>query len=95
MWSISNLIYRIEDGIAIKAEAKYTYISSGIETSNKIWVRLPEPSGNIIPFDDLTEQEVLQWVYDNYDTDTVELKVQEEHNKILSDPNRERLPWLN
>ena len=95
MWTITNLKYRIEDGIAIKAEAKYELVSNNIITSNTIWVRLPEPSSDIIPFEELTEQEVLIWVFANYNTTSVETKVQEDHNKILSQPIQERLPWLN
>lgn len=95
MWTIINLKYRIEDGIAVKAEAKYELINNSIITSNTIWVRLPEPTGDVIPFEQLTEQEILNWVFANYDTALVELKVQEDHNNRLAQPIQEGLPWLN
>ena len=95
MWTITNLKYRTEDGIAIKAAAKYELSDNGIVTSNTIWVRLPEPTGDVIPFDQLTEQEVLAWVFANYDTASVENKVQEDHAKQLAQQIHERLPWLN
>jgi len=95
MWTIVNLKYRVEDGIAIKAEAKYELIDNNIKTFNTIWVRLPEPTGDVIPFEQLTEQEILTWVFALYDTASVEVKVQEDHDKLLAQPVQDGLPWLN
>ena len=95
MWTITNLKYRTEDGIAIKAEAKYELTSSNIKTFNTIWVRLSEPTENIIPFEELTEQQVLGWVFANYNTDEVEEKVLEDHNKKIDEGLGENLPWIN
>ena len=93
MWTVTNIKYRIEDGIAIKVEAKYQLVTDGIITSNTIWVNLIEPTENITPFEELTEQQVLGWVFANYDTNTVELKVLDDHNKKLNLGLGERLPW--
>lgn len=93
MWTITNIKYRIEDGIAIKVEARYELVTGGIITSNTIWVTLTEPTGNITPLEQLTEQQVLGWVFANYDTNTVELKVLDDHNKKLNLGLGERLPW--
>jgi hypothetical protein len=95
MWTVINLIYRKEDNIVIKVGAKYELTTSGITTSNNIWVNLQEPTSVIIPFNNLTEQDALSWVFNGYDTNTVEIKVQDEHNKTLYSPHRDRLPWLN
>jgi hypothetical protein len=95
MWTVTNLKYRTEDGIAIKAEAKYQIVTNNIQTSNTIWVRLPEPAGDVIPFEQLTEQEVLTWVFALYDTASVEVKVQEDHDKLLAQPVQDGVPWLN
>ena len=94
MWIVTNIKYRIEDGVAIKVEAKYQLVTNGVITSNTIWVRLPEPTENIIDFNILTEEQVLTWVFGNYDTNTVELKVLDDHNKKLNLGLGERLPWI-
>jgi len=95
MWTITNIRYRKENNIAFKVEAKYELETTGVITSNSIWVRLPEPTENPIPFEQLTEQQVLDWVFANYDTNTVELKVLEDHNKKLNVSLGESLPWVN
>jgi hypothetical protein len=94
MWTVTNIKYRLEDGIAIKVEAKYQLVTDGIITSNTIWVNLTEPTENVTPFEELTEQQVLSWVFANYDTNTVELKVLDDHNKKLNLGLGERLPWV-
>jgi hypothetical protein len=93
MWTITNLRYTTEDGIVFKVEAKYEIVTGDIITSNTIWVRVAPPTENIIPFADLTEQEVLNWVFANYETDIVEEKVLEEHNAKVNEGLGESLPW--
>lgn len=95
MWNITNMRYRTEDGIVFKVEAKYEISTGDIITSNTIWVRVSPPVENITPFDQLTEQQVLSWVFANYDTDIVEEKVLEDHNKKINEGLGENLPWIN
>jgi hypothetical protein len=78
MWSIKNLEYRKSDGLAVAVIAEYKVTSGFINKTHVILVNLPEPIGDMIPFNELNEERVLAWVHANYDTETVENKVQAE-----------------
>jgi hypothetical protein len=91
MWYITNLKYRLEDGIVIKVEATYI-LENGIKVSSSIWVNTPEPTGDITPFNDLTEDQIIVWVKSLYDTEEVEQKVLNDFN-TLQNGIGENLPW--
>lgn len=67
MWIIKNLEYRKIDGVVTAIVAEY----KGYE----IVVDLLEPTGDLIPFSDLTEAQVLDWLHNNYDTLSLENKI--------------------
>ena len=83
MWKIIDLEYRLSDGVATNVMAEYR-LNDGITISRKIIsLELPEPSNNVIPFNELTEEQVIQWVKGNCDYSTIERDVKTMDGRIL------------
>lgn len=98
MWKIINIEYRINDGVAMNVTSEFRLVDGNTISRKIIDVVLPEPTNNIIPFNELTEEQVIQWVKDNCDYLTVESDVQTELDRLVTERNTKimdnKLPWL-
>lgn len=68
MWTIKELDFRKSDGIVMNVVAVYK--------SMEIIISLPEPEGDIIPYEDLTQEMVMSWIKPT--TDILEVKIDAE-----------------
>ena len=97
MWKIIDLEYRLSDGVATNVTAEYRLIDGNTISRKIITVTLPEPTNNVIPFNELSEEQVIQWVKDNCDYLTVESNVQTELDRLVIERNNKitdtKLPW--
>jgi len=97
MWKIIDLKYRLSDGVAIEVTVEYR-LSDGNTISRKIeTLELDEPTGEVTPLDQLSEEQVLSWFKSKVDYQAIETKVNDEllimidkrDNKITEN----KLPW--
>lgn len=98
MWKIIDIKYRISDGVAISVIGEYR-LTDGEIISRKIKeVTLDEPTGVIIPFNDLTEEQVLIWFKDKFDYQSLENEVTDKLETLVNDRDGKltdnKLPWL-
>jgi hypothetical protein len=97
MWKIIEIEYRLNDNVAINVTSEFRLVDGNTISRNIINVELPEPTNNVIPFNGLTEEQVIQWVKDNYDYLTVESNVQTELDRLVIERNNKitdtKLPW--
>jgi hypothetical protein len=97
MWKIIEIEYRLNDNVAINVTSEFRLVDGNTISRNIINVELPEPTNNVIPFNELTEEQVIQWVKDNYDYLTVESNVQTELDRLVIERNNKitdtKLPW--
>ena len=99
MWKIIDLEYRLSDGIATKVTAEYRLTSGNVIARDILYIDLPEPTSDIIPFNELTEEQVIIWLKSLYPTTEIEDKVLVELNRLVEIENNKgtdnKLPWLN
>lgn len=98
MWTIIDMKYRISDGIATEVSAQYQLIDGDLVARNIISIDLPEPNDTIIPFAELTEAQVIEWVKLIYPYLDVEAKVLEDLTIQIDRRNSitvtNGLPWV-
>jgi len=56
-------------------------------------VGLPAPSKKIIPFDDLTEAKVIEWLGTQVDLEQIEANLDEQIEAITNPTSARGLPW--
>lgn len=94
-WSIKTLEREVSDGGVIVAhwsclaqENDYTSCAYGSESFT------PDPTDpDFIPYDQLTEADVLSWVWDEVDKDVAEAKLSEKINKQKTPQTTTGVPW--
>lgn len=98
MWKVIDLEYRKSDGVAIKVTSQYILEKDGVIERKIITLHLDEPSGDITPFEELTEDMVILWVKSKIDYQTIETSVLERLNeRVLELENKDienDLPWI-
>ena len=74
IWSIANLERNTSDGGVVVAHFRATLTDGDYSASSYGTCGFtPDPdSEDFVPFDDLTEADVLAWVYESVDKDAVE-----------------------
>lgn len=73
-WKINSLKSKPDDGAVIEASWQLTAVE-GEESKiqyGKVSFKVNPSDPSFIPYDDLTEEVVLQWVWDSIDKDEVE-----------------------
>jgi len=97
MWKVIDLEYRINDGVATNVTSEFRLVDGNTISRKIIDVTLPKPTNNVIPFNELTEEEVIQWVKGNCDYLTVEDDVQTELDRMVTERDNKitdnKLPW--
>lgn len=98
MWKVIDLEYRKSDGVAIKVTSQYILEKDGVIERKIITLDLDEPSGDITPFEELTEDMVILWVKSKIDYQSIETSVLERLNeRVLELENKDTendLPWI-
>ncbi len=56
-------------------------------------VDIPSPTGEPIPFDELTEEIVSGWLADNLDLEQIEANLTERNDEITNPKTATGLPW--
>lgn len=97
MWKVIDLEYRKSDGVVIQVVSEYRLTSDNLISRRIIRTDLDEPNGVVIPFDELTEEQVLTWVMGKIDQVSVESTVSSELNNLITIKNSKttdnKLPW--
>ncbi len=99
-WKIESMIVKPQDGshtdVVVTAAWRCSDSSGEFTASNYGSMGFASPSGNFIAYPDLTEDEVLGWVWANgVDKDEVEANVARELDMQVNPPVVAKpLPWV-
>tara|TARA_S200002703_G_scaffold147519_1_gene143407 strand:+ start:497 stop:838 length:342 start_codon:yes stop_codon:yes gene_type:complete len=95
-WTISSLQSYISNGIVYTVYWKVDAEKSDVKASNRNFLHLPEPEGNVIPYEDLTPDIIFSW-FDDYgflDRQSIESELEATIDEQLASPLTYRtLPW--
>jgi len=92
-WTISNLDRRTSDGF-IKV-AHWTCTGADGDINSSVYATVSFEDGTpVIPYDDVTEAEVLNWIFANgVDKDAVEASIAERIEALKNPVEASGLPW--
>ena len=98
-WKIENMIVKPQDGantdVVVTANWRCTASDNGQMASNYGSMGFASPTGAFTAYPDLTEADVLGWVWANgVDKDAVEANVARELDMLVNPPTAAKpLPW--
>jgi len=95
IWSIANLERNTSDGGVVVAHWRATATDGDFSASSYGTVGFtPDPdSEDFVPFDDLTEADVLEWVYESVDKDSVEASLASQIEDQKAPQTMAGTPW--
>ena len=77
-WAIANLEREVSDGYVFTAHWTVVAISDDVDPEGNPYnsgaygsMGLERPEGNLVPFDELTQDQVVGWVKDKFGTEKV------------------------
>ena len=95
-WSIENMERQANDGLVVKVQWTVTVVVDA-EFANRNGVVEMQRSDAFIPFDQLTEKQILNWVWEKIDKNQIEFELtqiaQEKVNTQTNNPLSNGLPW--
>jgi len=98
-WIIENMKRNIDNGLVIEVSYKVVAKEGGLIADHRGKVTLtgdPNAEG-FIPFENLTQAQVTQWVKDSVDVSAIETSVQtlldEKVAKVAAQTTKSGLPW--
>ena len=103
-WSINTLERELADGYVFTAHYSVNAVSSTLDPAGNPYsqgaygsVGLERPEGDLIPFDELTQEEVIGWVKEKLGGDEkvaeIEAALQARLNEVMSPTKINGVPW--
>jgi hypothetical protein len=99
-WIIENMKRNIDNGLVVEVSYKVVAKESGLIADHRGKVTLtgdPNVEG-FVPFENLTQGQVTQWVKDSVDVSAIETSVQtlldEKVAKVAAQTTKSGLPWV-
>jgi len=103
-WSINTLERELSDGYVFVAHYSVNAVSSTLDPEGNPYsqgaygsVGLERPEGDLIPFDELTQEEVIGWVKEKLGGDEkvaeIEAALQARLNEVMSPTKINGVPW--
>jgi len=103
-WSINTLERELADGYVFTAHYSVNAVSSTLDPAGNPYsqgaygsVGLERPEGDLIPFDELTEDQVIGWVKEKLGGDEkvaeIEAALQARLNEVMSPTKINGVPW--
>jgi hypothetical protein len=86
---ITQLVRTVPDAIVTTVHYRFTLGQAESIGS----VDIPSPTGEPIPFDDLTEEIVSGWLADNLDLEQIEANLTQRNDEIQNPKTATGLPW--
>lgn len=91
-WKIVQLERLISDGFVFKAYWKCSIVDEFLY-ADESGICSFELSKQTTPFEDLTEEDVLQWVWEKVNKSAVESQLQEKISNLMAPSTELGLPW--
>jgi hypothetical protein len=90
---INQLERTIADGIVTTVHYTFTVASETNQVESYGTVTLTEPEGDYIPFDELTQEDVMGWLADNLDLEEIEANLNARLHELDNPIITVGLPW--
>lgn len=91
---IVQLERALPNGVVTTAHWTATKQQEGFTASSYGAVALDEPDADIIPFEDLTKEQVQTWVESKLDLPSIEASLDAQLDTQINPPIATGLPWL-
>ena len=103
-WSINTLERELADGYVFTAHYSVNAVSSSLDPEGNNYTQgaygsigLERPEGDLIPFDDLTQDQVIGWVKEKLGGDEkvaeIEAALQARLDEVMSPTKINGVPW--
>jgi len=92
-WKIVNMDRHLSDGIVFTAHWTATLQNGEYSASSYGSVGFQTPEDDIIEYEDLTEEIVVQWVKDALDVESIESSLEVQIEKQKDPVDASGLPW--
>ena len=90
---INQLERIIADGIVTTVHYTFTVASETNRVESYGTVTLTEPEDDFIPFDELTQEDVIGWLADNLDLEEIEANLNARLHELDNPTTTVGLPW--
>ena len=91
-WNIGNLEHRLSDGFVVTAHWTVTARDGNLTASNYGTCSWSDGQP-VVPYEALTEQKVLSWVWDSVGKQQIEAKLTARINEQKNPTKANGLPW--
>jgi hypothetical protein len=93
-WSIVNMQRNVDDGIVFLVDWKASITDENDTIESIGSVTLEQPNNDIILYENLTEEIVLQWVKSRIDVDQIESSLTVNMENLQESNILNKLPWV-
>lgn len=90
---INQLERTIADGIVTTVHYTFTVASETNRVESYGSITLTEPEDDYIPFDELTQEDVIGWLADNLDLDEIQANLNARLHELDNPTTTVGLPW--
>jgi hypothetical protein len=90
---ITQLERTVANGIVTTVHYTFTVVSETNQVQSYGTVTLTEPEGDFIPFDELTQEDVMGWLADNLDLDEIEANLNARLHELDNPTTAVGIPW--
>ena len=91
-WNVHNLERESSDGYVFRAHYRVNAVDDKLLSTHIGTVRFKKPD-TLIPYDDLTESQVLKWIKSKVDHTAIEASLNEDIAKKKAPATAKGLPW--
>lgn len=90
---INQLERIIADGVVTTVHYTFSVASETNQVESYGTVTLTEPEDNFIPYDELTQEDVMGWLADNLDLDEIEANLNARLHELDNPTTAVGIPW--
>ena len=91
---INQLERIIAEGVVTTVHYTFSVASETNQVESNGTVTLTEPEDGFIPFDELTQEDVMGWLADNLDLDEIEANLNARLHELDNPTIATGIPWL-
>jgi hypothetical protein len=92
-WKIENLQSRVDDGFVVLVFCNVTATDGDIRANSPLSIKFEQNQEIFIPFNELTEAIVIDWVQTASGKEKVERMLIEQIDQFKNPPFKDGLPW--
>jgi hypothetical protein len=92
-WNVVNMDRKTDDGFVITVHYTVTAVDGDFTASTYGTVGYTEEEGSFTPYEDLTKEQVIEWVKNSLGEETVETNLTAQIEALKNPTQESGLPW--